>query len=307
MELQQMRYVIAVAETGGFTRAAERCHVVQSALSHQIARLEKDLGTRLFDRTSRSVRLTAAGEAFVPVARQAVEAADRARAEVEAATGVVRGRLAVGAISTVAAVDLADVLGRFRAGYPEVRISLRMGMSEELIEGVRQGALDVAFIGLVPGTRPKGVRVRKMAHGELVAVVAPEHPLAGTEQTDLRRLAEESFVDFPTGSAARRQRDAAFEAAGLTAEAPFEITSVESLAKLVRANLGIGMVPEAVAGELRGLHVLRVRNAPTREELLVWNSLGPSPAAAAFLSGLGIDPSERSQRSGRSERSERSA
>ncbi|MFE5867418.1 LysR substrate-binding domain-containing protein [Streptomyces roseifaciens] len=185
-------------------------------------------------------------------------------------------------MSTVAAVDLADVLGRFRADYPEVRISLRMGMSEELIDGVREG------------TRPKGVRVRKMAHGELVAVVAPEHPLAGRKRTDLQRLSEESFVDFPAGSAARRRRDAAFEAAGLTAESPFEITSVESLAELVRVNLGVGMVPEAVAGELRGLHVLRVRNAPTREALLVRNTLGPSPAAAAFLSGLGIDPGEHS-------------
>ncbi|SED09309.1 regulatory helix-turn-helix protein, lysR family [Streptomyces sp. 2314.4] len=68
-----MRYVVAVAETGGFTRAAGRCHVVQSALSHQIGRLEKELGARLFERTSRSVRLTAAGEAFLPVARQALD------------------------------------------------------------------------------------------------------------------------------------------------------------------------------------------------------------------------------------------
>ncbi|MDV9197277.1 LysR family transcriptional regulator, partial [Streptomyces sp. Wh19] len=76
MELQQMRYVVAVAELGSFTRAAKRCLVVQSALSHQIARLEKELGARLFDRTSRRVRLTAAGEVFLPEARQALDAAE---------------------------------------------------------------------------------------------------------------------------------------------------------------------------------------------------------------------------------------
>ncbi|MCA6093791.1 LysR family transcriptional regulator [Streptomyces sp. SCA3-4] len=287
MELQQMRYVVAVAETGGFTRAAERCHVVQSALSHQIARLERELGARLFDRTSRSVRLTAAGAAFVPVARQALEAADRARAEVDAVTGEVRGRLAVGAISTVAAVDLAHELGRFRARYPQVRVSLRMDMSEALIEGVRQGTLDVAFIGLVPGMRPQGVCRKELAHDELVAVVAPEHPLAARKRTDLQRLAGEPFIDFLAGSAARQQRDAAFHAAGLVTDAPFEVTDVESLVRLVRANLGIGMVPKAVAARLQGVHALRVRDAPSRVEQLVWSTLGTSPAAAAFLSQLG--------------------
>ncbi|TBO54609.1 LysR family transcriptional regulator, partial [Streptomyces kasugaensis] len=274
MELQQMRYVVAVAETGGFTRAAERCHVVQSALSHQIARLEKELGARLFDRTSRSVRLTAAGAAFVPVARQTLQAAERARAEVEAASGEVRGRLAVGAISTVAAVDLARELGAFRTRCPQVRISLRTEMSDQLIEQVRQGALDVAFIGLAPGARTAGVRQKELSRGELVAVVPPGHPLAGRAWTRLSRLARETFVDFTAGSAARRQRDDAFRAAGLAAaDVAFEVTTVEFLAKLVRAGLGVGMVPESIAAELTGLHVVRVRPAPERVERLVWSGL----------------------------------
>lgn len=283
-----MRYVVAVAETGGFTRAAERCHVVQSALSHQIARLEKELGARLFHRTSRSVRLTAAGEAFVPVARQALQAAERARAEVEAVTGEVRGRLAVGAISTVSALDLARELGAFRAAYPKVQVSLQMEMSDPLLERVREGALDVAFVGLVPGARTIGVREKVLARGELVAVVPPEHPLAGREWTTLGRVARETLVDFTAGSAARRQREEAFRAAGLTAEVAFEVTTVEFLAELVRAGLGVGMVPEAFAGRLAGLRTVRVRPAPERTERVVWSGLGPSPAAAAFLAGLGV-------------------
>lgn len=130
MELQQLRYVVAVAETNNFTRAAERCLVVQSALSHQIARLERELGARLFDRTSRRVRLTPAGTAFLPAARQCLDAAERAAAEAAAAVGLVRGRLAVGLIPTVAAVDIPAALRDFRREYPDVRISLRVGASE---------------------------------------------------------------------------------------------------------------------------------------------------------------------------------
>src|SRR5258708_1474230 len=96
VELQQMRYVVAVAETASFTRAAERCLVVQSALSHQIAGLERELGARLFERTSRRVRLTPAGEAFLPAARQCLEAADRAAPEAAAAVGELRRRRPVG-------------------------------------------------------------------------------------------------------------------------------------------------------------------------------------------------------------------
>lgn len=285
-----MRYVVAVAETGGFTRAAERCHVVQSALSHQIARLEQELGARLFHRTSRSVRLTTAGEAFLPVARQALDAAGRARAEVEAVTAGLRGRLAVGAISTVACVDLPRALARFRAGRPQVRVVLRSGMSEELIEQVRQGLLDVAFIGLAPGMEPTGVAHRVLARGELVAVVPAGHRLAGRERVALAALAGETFVDFPAGSAARRQRELAFTAAGLTADVDFEVTSAHALAELVAAGLGVGMVPEAVTADLphrSRLHVLRLEDAPHRVEHVVWNAFGAAPVAGAFLGEIG--------------------
>jgi DNA-binding transcriptional LysR family regulator len=165
-----------------------------------------------------------------------------------------------------------------------------MEMSDPLIEKVRQGVLDVAFVGLVPDARTVGVREKELARGELVTVVPPGHPLAGREWTTLSRMARETFVDFTVGSAARRQRDEAFRAAGLTSEVAFEVTTVEFLAKLVRAGLGVGMVPEAIASELSGLHIVRVRPAPERTERGGWSALGPSPAALAFLAGLGVDP-----------------
>lgn len=288
MELQQMRYVVAVAETSNFTRAAEQCRVVQSALSHQIARLERELGAKLFERTSRRVRLTPAGEAFLPAARQALDAAERARAEVAAAAGEIRGRLAIGAISTVAAVDLPAALKQFHLRHREVRISLRTSPSEELIERVRQGTLDAAFVGLPLDVKPQGVRSRELARGDLVAVVAPDHPLADAEDVDLRRLAGETFVDFPAGTAGRAHADAAFAAAGVRREVAFEVTAADLMARLIRHGLGIGMLPAAFVPELPDLPIVRLRNAPARIEHLIWSRFQPSPAAAAFLSALGI-------------------
>ncbi|WP_084965120.1 LysR family transcriptional regulator [Thermoactinospora rubra] len=281
MELQQLRYVVAVAETNNFTRAAERCRVVQSALSHQIAALERELGARLFERTSRRVRLTPAGEAFLPSARECLEAADRARAEVAAASGEIRGRLAVGAIPTVAAVNLPVALRDYRLRHPRVHITLTSAGSEDLIERVRRGSVDVAFLGLPPRAEPKGVQSRRLAGGDLVAVVAPDYHLTDDE-TDLRSLADEPFIDFRAGAAGRAQSDEAFAAAGVRREVPFEVSSADLMVDLVRQGLGVGMLPAAYAPRFPDLRVIRLRDAPTRVEYLIWDNR-PSPAATAFL------------------------
>ncbi|MEU6184752.1 LysR substrate-binding domain-containing protein [Nocardia sp. NPDC047038] len=287
MELQQMRYVIAVAETNSFTRAAERCLVVQSALSHQIARLERELGARLFERTSRRVRLTPAGAAFLPAARQCLDAAERAAAEVAAAVGEVRGRLAVGLIPTVAAVDIPEALRDFRRRHPHVRISLRVGASEELVEKVEQGAIDVAFLGLPTTARPRGVVAHELARDRHVAVVALDHPLAGERSIDLRTLSAEVFVDLPAGTAGRLQSDQAFTAAGLDRDVAFEVTSADYIARLVRPGLAIAMLPSTYVPQLEGVTTIEVTDAPARVEYVIW-SRSRTPAATAFLTVLGI-------------------
>ncbi len=287
-----MRYVLAVAETNSFTRAAERCLVVQSALSHQIARLERELGARLFERTSRRVRLTPAGAAFLPAARQCLDAAERAAAEVAAAVGEVRGRLAVGLIPTVAAVDIPEALREFRTRYPHVRISLRVGASEELVERVVQGALDVAFLGLPVTARPRGVAAHELARDRLVAVVARDHPLAGAPTVDLRMLSAEVFVDLPAGTAGRLQSDQAFAAAGLDRDVAFEVTSADYIARLVRPGLAVAMLPSAYAPQLEGVVTIEVADAPARVEYVIWSRSRP-PAATAFLDVLGIPAQDR--------------
>lgn len=290
-----MRYVIAVAETNSFTRAAERCLVVQSALSHQIARLERELGARLFDRTSRRVRLTPAGAAFLPDARQCLDAAERAAAEVAAAVGEVRGRLAVGLIPTVAAVDIPNALRDFRRRYPHVRISLRVGASEDLAEQVEQGAIDVAFLGLPTTARPRGVAAHELARDRLVAVVAPDHPLADEPSVDLRRLSSEVFVDLPAGTAGRIQSDQAFSTAGLCRDVAFEVTTADYIARLVEPGLAVAMLPSAFAPQLTGVVTIEVTDAPARVEYVVWSRVGPTPAATAFLAILDIPTTRRAE------------
>ena len=288
VELQQMRYVLAVAETSSLTRAAERCLVVQSALSHQIARLERELGAKLFERTSRRVRLTPAGAAFLPAARQCLDAAERAAAEVAAAVGEVRGRLAVGLIPTVAAVDIPGALRDFHQRYPHVRISLRVGGSDELVEQVKQGLIEVAFLGLPTTAQPHGVNSHELARDRLVAVVAPDHPLARESTVSLRRLSAEVFVDLPAKTAGRAQSDQAFAAAGLSRDVAFEVTNADFMARLVREGLGIALLPSAYVPQVTGLTTIEVTDAPARVEYVVWSHASRTPAATAFLVLLDI-------------------
>ncbi|GHH31760.1 LysR family transcriptional regulator [Lentzea cavernae] len=289
MELQQMRYVVAVAETGSFTKAARQCLVVQSALSHQIARLERSLGARLFERTSRSVRLTPAGAAFLPSARQCLDFAERAAAEVAAAVGEVRGRVVVGVIPTVAAVDLPAALKVFRERYPQVRVALRMLSSLDMVKQVREGGLDLAFLGLPLGVRPEGVRGRELAHDEHVAVLAPEHPLARRSALTLQVLAEEMFADFPAGTPGRVQSDQAFEGAGLRREVAFEVSTAELMAGLIGEGLAVAVLPSKYAPRLSGVVTVPIVDGPSRVEHLVWSAAGLTPATAAFLDVLGVE------------------
>jgi DNA-binding transcriptional LysR family regulator len=128
MDLRQLEYVLAVSEELNFTRAAERCHIAQSALSHQIGRLERELGSRLFERSSRSVRVTEAGETLAATARQILDSVGRVRAEIDAIGGLTRGRLAIGATQTaLRALDVVAVFDEFHHRHPDVELSLALG------------------------------------------------------------------------------------------------------------------------------------------------------------------------------------
>ena len=232
---------MAIAEEQSFTRAAERCFVVQSALSRQIKSLESELGVRLFARTSRKVEVTPAGEAFMKQARLCLQAAERAKVSAAAAHGEIRGSLSIGVIPTVTAVDVAAVLGTFRRSYPEVGVHVRTGGSDDFLRRIAAGELDVGFLGLAEGVAPRGVQTRELSRERLVAVLPEGHRLAGRRRLRLEDLADEPFVDFPEGSSGREQSDLAFDGAGLRREVSFEVNTADLLTGLVHQGLGAAL------------------------------------------------------------------
>lgn len=281
-----MRYALAIAEEKSFTRAAERCFVVQSALSRQIKALESELGVTIFARTSRKVEVTPSGEAFLAQARLCLAAAERAGADAAAAQGEVKGILKVGAIPTVTAVDLAATLGSFHRRYPDIRMHIRSGSSNQFLEQIAAGRLDVGFLGLSEDLLPTGVHAHKLVRERLMAILPQEHRLANRGHVKLEELAEEPFVDFPTGSSGREQSDSAFRRAGLRREVNFEVTSTELLTGLVRQGLGIGLLAPSVVRKVQGCAFVSISNGPIRVEYLAWDSFNPSPAARAFVSSV---------------------
>ena len=293
MELQQLRYAVAIAEEQSFTRAAQRCFVVQSALSRQIKSLESELGVRLFARTSRKVEVTPAGEAFVKQARLCLQAAERAKASAAAAHGQIRGSLTIGVIPTVTAVNIAAVLGAFRRSYPEVGVHVRTGGSDEFLRRIAAGELDVGFLGLAEGVTPQGVQTQELSRERLVAVLAEGHRLAGQHRLRLKDLADEPFVDFPEGSSGREQSDLAFDRARLRREVSLEANTADLLTGLVRQGLGVALVAPSVAREAPGCVCIPVSDGPVRVEYLAWDSFNPSPVAQVFVDSILMPTGQR--------------
>ena len=284
---------MAIAQEQSFTRAAQRCFVVQSALSRQIKSLESELGVRLFARTSRKVEVTPAGEAFVKQARLCLQAAERAKASAAAAHGQIRGSLTIGVIPTVTAVNIAAVLGAFRRSYPEVGVHVRTGGSDEFLRRIAAGELDVGFLGLAEGVTPRGVQMRELSRERLVAVLSERHRLAGRHRLRLEDLADEPFVDFPEGSSGREQSDLAFDRARLRREVSLEVNTADLLTGLVRQGLGVALVAPSVAREAPGCVCIPVSDGPVRVEYLAWDSFNPSPVAQVFVDSILMPTGQR--------------
>lgn len=287
MELQQLRYVVEVAASSSFTRAAERCFVTQSALSHQIAALERELGHRLFVRSSRSVRTTEAGEAFLAHAKTAVAAADDAREAAAAVTGQIIGTLRLGVIPTVTAVSVPALIARFRASHPDARVELSVGNSDTLVGALRRGDLDVALLGLRAEAAINGVVARELSRDRLIAAVPRVHRLAARHGVVMDDLSGEVFADFPASTSGRAQSDAAFAAAGITRDVAFQADSSELILGLVAAGLAITLLaPGVVAAASVDVVAVPLADGPVRVEYVAWDDRAPRNVAKAFLGTL---------------------
>ena len=245
MDTRQLEYFVAVAEELSFTRAAQRLFAVQSTVSAAVRSLETELGTRLFDRSTRRVALSAAGAAFLPEAKSAIEALERARATVQEASEGLRGSLRIGTLTSMGGVNLPAVLGAFHRRHPRVDIHVTVSLtgSTGLAEEVRQGRLDVALVGL-PEADLAGLAVRRVETRPYVALLPSAHRLAARRSVRLSDLAGESFIDTPRGFGNRVAMDRAFDALGAPRRVTVEVADLRTVPDYVRAGLGVAVVPD---------------------------------------------------------------
>ena len=287
MELRHLEHFLAVAEEQSFTRAAARLHLVQSALSVSVRALERELGGKLFDRTTHRVELTDAGQALVAEARSTLAAADAARDAVAAVHGGVRGTVRIGIMHALSLVDLAALLTRYHRERPQVQLIPRTapGGSVELAADVEEGRLDLAFASL-PGGYPATLSARPLASEEMLLACPPDHPFAKRRRIPLAELDGERFVDFPAGWGTRLAADQLFIAAGIRREIAVEVADVPNVIDLVKAGFGFAFIGPSMVPDSRGLPLRHVQPCPVFTVSLITPKLRPLSAAALALADL---------------------
>lgn len=288
MDLRQLEHVVAVAEEGSFTRAATRLAISQPGLSASVRALERDVGTALFERTTRQVLVTPAGTQLVDAARRILGEVTDARRRVADVAGLSSGVLAVGVVQTFSAVDVPAVLARFHRRHPGVVTTLREAPTEELLSLVRAGALDVAFVALDATPLPGTLTAVRTYVETLSLLAARSHPLAGRTSVHLRSLGTEVFVDFQAGQGLQTVVESVCAEAGLDRRIGFRVSQMDQVLALVGHDLGVAIVPTPVAERSRLARIAIAPRPPTRRLALVARSVLPyNPAARELLSLLG--------------------
>ena len=258
MQLQQLVYFLAVADTLHFTRAAERVHVAQPSLSQQIKALERELGADLFSRARGNIALTDAGQALLPLARRIIADTETATQEVQELVQLRRGRVRLGATPSLATGLLPDVLRAFADRYPGVRLLVEEGGSHDLVRGLARGALDLALVVLPLPTPSPALTTVELLREDLVVVSSPDAPRPGRGRRAVRiaDLEGERLVMFRHGYDLRELTVAACRAEGFEPEFAVEGGEMDAVLGFVRAGIGTAVVPRMVAA--RSGHGLRV-------------------------------------------------
>jgi DNA-binding transcriptional LysR family regulator len=287
MELRHLEHFVAVAETRSFTRAAERVHIVQSAVSASIRALELDLQAELFRRTTQRVALTDAGTMLLPQARRILAEVQSARELVADVTGGLRGTLTIGTMQALSAgpLDVPGLLARFRESHPilEVRLRYAANGSVELAEDLREGRIDIAILSLPAGRHP-GIALTPLASEPMVLVCSTHHPLARRTSVRIAELTDEAFIDHPDGWGTRIATDRWFAASGVQRRVAFEVGDTPSVVNLVRHGLGVAFLPPSIVGSGDDAALVPVRGHRLNWEisLAVPTNRPPTAAARAF-------------------------
>jgi len=287
MELRDLNAFITVVDTGGFTRAAERLHLVQSAVSMAVKRLEREVDLVLLERRPRGARPTRAGAALADHGRIILNSVTRARQDMDAYRGLSKGTVSIGILPTATPLLLASLLRRLRLLHPGLEVHVEESTVRELVDRVRLGELDLAVLFLPAAT--EDLTVVEIGQVELAVAIPPDHPLAHRRKLRLATLADELWISFPDPNPGRRWLEDACSTAGFR---PRVVTEVEMLAQLktfVEAGAGLGMVPlNAAAAERRAglLHLLAMTPLTQVRIGYAYDPRQPSRAVTALRDAL---------------------
>ncbi|MGO8309663.1 LysR family transcriptional regulator [Rhizobium ruizarguesonis] len=249
MELRHLRYFLAVAEEGNFTRAAGKLGIGQPPLSQQIRDLEREVGAALFHRVPHGAELTAAGAAFLGEAKASLAAAEKAKLVAQSANRGETGRLSLGFTASSAFNPVVSTtIRRFRARWPEVQLSLTEMNTLALMQKLERGELDATFMR--PGLDdPAGIRLRRLPDEPMVIALPASHPLARRSKLPLAALVDEPFILFPrlVGLSLYDDVVLASRKAGFELTVAQEAPQISSVVNLVAADLGVSIVPASIS------------------------------------------------------------
>lgn len=278
--LRQVQSFLALAEFGSFTRAAERMRVAQPALSQQIRDLEQELGVRLFDRTTRRVEMTAAGEEFRHSAVKIIEELETAVTHARDIAVSRRGRLVIAAPPLLAAAMLPDVIAAFCAQYPGVRVELQDLRTDQIVARVRNGQADCGVGTFSPGE--DGIERLILARDSLMVFASADSDLAGETEIPWTALAGRPLVALTRDSGLRLLAEVGFESAELVMRPAFEVAQITTAMALVEAGLGVAVLPTYAGAVARAGRVIeRPLVAPTiaREIVMIFRHGRSAPPA----------------------------
>ncbi|MEU6999483.1 LysR substrate-binding domain-containing protein [Nonomuraea sp. NPDC046570] len=287
MQLQQLAYFVAVAETRHFTQAAERMRVAQPSLSKQIKALEAELGAPLLSRARGNVTLTAAGEALLPLARRMLADADSARQEVAELAGLRRGRVRLGATPSLCAGLLADALARFHRDYPGIELLVEEGGSRDLVRVLARGQLDLALL-IMPLQSDDPSLVTEEILRENLVVVSPSHERPHRAHLRIEDLRGRPMVMFRHGYDLREATLSACRQAGFEPRFAVEGGEMDAVLRFVEAGLGVAVVPSMVLDGRPGLTGTPLAPPGLRRTVALAHrkDVEPTRAAQAFRATL---------------------
>lgn len=246
MEFHQLRYLVAVAETGNFTRAAERSNVSQPALSQQILNLEREVGHKLFHRLGRKAVLTEAGATFLERARKILFEVENAAKELSDHPSLER-RITVGAVQTVMPYLVVPAIARAREKLPNLSIDTREDFRVDLIRAVVEGELDLAVVPLP--VEDHRVSVEPLLTEPLLLVVGKEHPISRRSEISINEIAEENFISMGSSSTLAEQIRVFFGGHNFSPRIGYRCAQVPTVKLLVSMGLGISILPQLARQE----------------------------------------------------------